>query len=322
MRRSALFPILIATLLVACSSTPGSGGQSTAQPADTVSVPAFDADRARSLIAEQCAFGPRVPGTDAHSRCGDWIEAQLRLYADTVITQTADLTTFDGTRLLARNFIAELNPQAEQRVLLVAHWDCRPWADKDPDPAKRRQPVMGANDGASGVAVILEALRCLKSRQRLSVGIDILLTDVEDWGKSDDDSSWALGTQYWAAHQHRDNYRPVHAILLDMVGGEATVFAPEHFSMQAAPATMQAFWEQGIKVNPIVFTRGQGTAVTDDHIPLQRAGIRCIDVIGTNADSPIDFLPQWHTTDDTLDHISTTTLAAVGQALLLFLYSL
>lgn len=321
MKRPILLSAMLTILLVACSSKPGAEAASVAEPTDTIAAPAFNADSARALIAEQCAFGPRVPGTEAHRRCGDWIETQLRRYADTVMVQTAELTTFDGTRLQARNFIAELNPQAEQRVLLVAHWDCRPWADKDPDPAKRQQPVMGANDGASGVAVIIEALKSM-SAMRPNVGIDVLLTDVEDWGESNDDSSWALGTQYWAAHQHRDNYRPIHAILLDMVGGEASVFAPEHFSLQAAPATVRLFWEHGRQVNPTIFTLERGTAVTDDHVPLQRAGIRCIDVIGTRADAPYDFVPQWHTTADTLDHISTATLAAVGQALLNFLYSL
>lgn len=321
MKRPILLSAMLTILLVACSSKPGAEAASVAEPTDTIAAPAFNADSARALIAEQCAFGPRVPGTEAHRRCGDRIETLLRQYADTVMVQTAELTTFDGTRLQARNFIAELNPRAEQRVLLVAHWDCRPWADKDPDPAKRQLPVMGANDGASGVAVIIEVLRCLAAA-RPHIGIDVLLTDVEDWGESNDDSSWALGTQYWAAHQHRDNYRPIHAILLDMVGGEASVFAPEHFSLQAAPATVRLFWEHGRQVNPAIFTLERGTAVTDDHVPLQRAGIRCIDVIGTRADAPYDFVPQWHTTADTLDHISTATLAAVGQALLLFLYSL
>ena len=143
----------------------------------------FCADSARAFVVEQCAFGPRVPGSEAHRLCGDYLAGKLRQYGASVIEQRMSLTTFDGTMIPARNIIGEYNPDASRRLLLLAHWDCRPWADNDPDPARRRDPVPGANDGASGVAVLLEVARQLAAAKP-SIGVDILLVDAEDWGDS------------------------------------------------------------------------------------------------------------------------------------------
>ena len=179
-------------LLGGCSST--SKSEKNAQDTDTVAKApvSFNADSAYAFVQRQCDFGPRVPGTDAHRRCGDYLANTLRRYGTTVIEQTGKVTTFDGVDLQLRNIIAQINADAENRILLLAHWDCRPWADKDPDPAKRRTPVMGANDAASGVAVLLEMARAMQGKQP-NVGVDIMLVDIEDWGDDEggNDDSWA-----------------------------------------------------------------------------------------------------------------------------------
>ena len=147
-------------------------------------------------VETQVNFGPRVPGTDAHRLCGDWLAGKLKSFGADVTEQKSTLTTFDGTRIPMRNIFARVNPNAEKRILLLAHWDCRPWADHDRDPAKRKNPVDGANDGASGTAVILELARVF-SQESNEAGIDILFCDAEDWGEESNDDSWALGARYF-----------------------------------------------------------------------------------------------------------------------------
>ena len=186
--------------LAGCSSRTKQGAETQAAAVEAkAAVPEveFDADSAYARVVEQCAFGPRVPGSEAHRRCGDYLAGRLRSYGAAVTEQRMTLTTFDGTEINCRNIIGEYNPDASKRLLLLAHWDCRPWADNDPDPARRREPVPGANDGASGVAVLLEVARQL-SVNAPKIGVDILLTDAEDWGDSGagNEDTWALGTQY------------------------------------------------------------------------------------------------------------------------------
>lgn len=283
------------------------------QPAVT-----FDADSAYAFVARQCAFGERVPNTAAHTACGDWLAAKLRGYGASVTEQRADLRAFDGTVLHARNIMAEFYPEKERRVLLVAHWDCRPWADSDPDEANRRRPVMGANDGASGVGVLLEMARLLHDNEP-TVGIDILLVDAEDWGDDGADSpdSWALGTQHWVRTPHRADYpKPDYGILLDMVGNPDAQFLREFFSVRFAPDVVNRVWATANRLGyGKYFVNSDGGAVTDDHVPVNSAEIPCIDIIDQRLDSPTGFCPQWHTVDDTMTHISRETLKAVGQTL-------
>ena len=293
--------------------------------AETSATPqvVFDADSAYSYVEKQCSFGERVPGTEAHRRCGDYLAAELRRHGAEVTEQRAILTAFDGTKIEARNIVGEYYPDKRQRVVLLAHWDCRPWADSDPDPWKRSQPVMGANDGASGVGVLLEIARVLSANEP-GMGIDILFTDVEDWGDSvgNNEESWALGTQYWVENPHRKGYRyPSFGILLDMVGDRNAKFLKEYFSVRSAGSVVAKLWQTAASLGyDNFFINTQGGAMTDDHVFLIRAGIPCVDIIDQRMDSETGFCPQWHTTADTMDRIDRSTLEAVGQTVVTMLF--
>lgn len=312
----------VAATLLACSCA----GTSQAVPAAdnaaeaAATTPQFDADSAYNYVAAQCAFGPRVPATPAHAQCATYLTQALSQWTDSVIVQEAPVTTFDGKHLTAKNIIAQVNPAADARILLVAHWDCRPWADQDPDPAKRKEPVMGANDAASGVGVLMEVARQLKANKP-AVGVDILLVDVEDWGDSDDEDSWALGTQYWAKHPHVAGYKPKYGILLDMVGARGARFAPEYYSYTNAPSVLQLVWSKARQAGYGSFFINEGSGgVTDDHVAINRAGIPCIDIIDMRMEGEHGFFDGWHTTHDTMDNIDRATLKAVGQTLLNVIY--
>ena len=279
----------------------------------------FNADSAYSYLARQVNFGPRVPNTEAHRNTGNGLIAELRRHGAEVTEQKMNLKAFDGTDLDARNIFAQFNPGEKERILLLAHWDSRPWADKDPDSSKRMLPVDGANDGASGVAVLLEIARQL-SISGINKGIDILFVDAEDWGTDGDDTSWALGTRYFAENPPLKGYSPQYAILLDMVGGEGATFCREYFSERSAPQLAEQMWQTAARLGygDIFFNR-MGTAVMDDHVELIKAGIPAIDIIEYHPESPSGFNPRWHTSSDNLEGISRNTLKAVGSTLLQFL---
>ena len=274
-------------------------------PSATSAASAFDGQRAYRDLVRQCEFGPRVPGTKAHAECKMWLIAQLadcagadnmtlHLASPRVGGKTLDLTSIE----------AVLNPSGRGHVLLCAHWDSRPHADRDPDPAKRRQPLLGANDGASGVAVLLEIARVLKAHPPKQK-VTIVLYDGEDYGT--DVKSMLLGSRAYAA-----NYRkppPDWAVLLDMVGDKDLWLLPEMHSERRAPQVVDRVWSAAMRVGSSAFTRGLGPAVMDDHIPLLDKGIPCIDII--------DFdYPYWHTTADTPDKCSAASLEQVGRAVL------
>lgn len=310
-----LLYIMIAALMTACGSTGASSGGSIGT--DTVDAAVsrkatFDADGAYALTRQQCEFGPRVPGTTAHDRCAEWLITTLRTSCDTVLVQNAMVQSARSGRIEVRNIIGVINPDATQRLLLLAHWDTRPWADSDPDPANHGKPVMGANDGASGVGVLLQLARQLKA-DGTTLGIDILLVDAEDMGIDDNEESWALGTQYWASHPHVEGYKALFGILLDMVGSAHATFPREYYSMQFASGFGDLVWRNAAGSH---FINAQGGAVTDDHVFVNRSGIPCIDIIDMRSDSPTGFCPEWHTTSDTMDAISAATLGEVGQTLL------
>lgn len=298
--------------LAACGAKTASGNGGDVQSQIKAEVQ-FNADSAYSFVAQQCQFGPRVPGTEAHSKCGDWIKGKLKSYCNQVIEQNPTLTTFDGHKFTGRNFVGVFNPKAEQRLLFVAHWDCRPWADNDPDSTKRKEPVMGANDGASGVAVLLEVARLFRDKQP-KIGIDILFTDLEDWGTEQKEDSWALGTQYWVRNPHVNGYHPMYGVLLDMVGASGATFQQEIISLQMAGPIVNEVWNTAILSGYTNFFKTtQGGAVTDDHLYINKAGIACIDVIDLRQGTESGFFNGWHTTHDTIDQIDRATLKAVGQ---------
>ncbi len=284
----------------------------------------FDADSAWAFTEKQCSFGPRTMNSEAHDECGKWIEEKFAEYGLEVDTQRAKLTAWDGTTLSATNIIARLEPSKEQRILICAHWDSRAWADNDENEKNHHTPIMAANDGASGVGVMIELARVV-SRDSLSVGVDFVCFDAEDYGvpqwAEDEDyegDSWALGAQYWAEQYAKSDEKAKYefGILLDMVGGEGARFYKERMSEKFAPRVLKRVWQAAHSAGyGSVFPMSVGSYVNDDHLPVNEvAGIPCIDIIPYYPDCPqSSFGPTWHTVDDTMDHISKSTLKAVGQ---------
>ena len=305
------------TLLLSCGAGKKTAStQETDQLSETTErdgLLKFSPDSAYAYVERQVAFGPRVPGSEAHRRCGDWLTSTLKGFGADVSQQTATLTAFDGTTIPMRNIFARLNPSAEKRILLLAHWDCRPWADHDPDPEKRSQPVDGANDGASGTGVLLELARVLAGDDS-GTGVDILLCDAEDWGEESNDESWALGARHFAANLPDDGYAPSAAILLDMVGAHGATFMREYFSQLANPALADEIWSTAKSLGlESMFVNRMGSAVNDDHVELIKAGIPAIDIIDYREGS--GFYDGWHTSADNMDAISKETLGAVGRVI-------
>jgi hypothetical protein len=264
----------------------------------------FNGQTAFGYIQQQMAFGPRVPNTPGHQRTGDWLEEQLRQRADTVIVQAFTAHTSGGTSLRLRNFFARFRPQATERVLFLAHWDTRPKADKSPNLGQQQLPVPGANDGASGVAVLLGVADALKARAP-NLGVDLLFVDGEDWGDFADSTETLLGSRYFAAHLPA-GYTTLFAVLFDMVGDKDLQILQEGHSVARAPEVVQRVWDTAKRLGyGQVFVSSVGEALTDDHVPLQQAGIRAIDVV--------DFtFPYHHTTEDTIDKVSAASLQIVG----------
>ena len=330
MNRITLFNFLIFSLfIVSCGNLRKQTATSDSVAAQPVG-PAFSADSAYQFCQRQCDFGPRTMNSEAHDLCGQWIAAQFARYGLTVTEQKATLRGYDGTPLKSTNIIASYKPGQNDRILVCAHWDSRPWADNDPDEANHRKPVMAANDGASGVAVMLELARLL-SIDSLQLGIDFVCFDAEDWGipqwsdAPDSGDSWALGAQHWAANIDRKTAKTYRfGILLDMVGGQGAQFYQEAMSVQYASSVVDKVWNAAHVIGfGSMFPRQIGGGITDDHIPVNKvAKIPCIDVIPYYPDcEQSSFGPTWHTIHDDMDHIEKTTLQAVGQTIVQVLFS-
>ena len=293
--------------------------------------PTFNADSALAFCEVQCDFGPRIMNSEAHEKCGKWIVEKFRQFGCEVETQKADLKGYDGTILKNTNIIAHYNPKATTRILLCAHWDSRPWADNDPDSANWRKPVMAANDGASGVGVMLEIARLVQADKKLNaqIGVDFVCFDAEDWGTpqwadvQDQGDSWALGAQYWSENKSAD-YQPRYGILLDMVGGQGAQFYREGMSMQYASSIVKKVWRAARQAGyGSFFPNSDGGMITDDHIPVnQKAKIPTIDIIPYYPDcQQSSFGPTWHTVSDDMAHLDKNTLKAVGQTIIQVLYT-
>ena len=319
--------LVVAALLTAATLSTGCS-EKTKNAVSTdnfvVSVPTFSADSAYHYVAAQCAFGPRIPGSDAHSACGDWLAGELRRRGAVVVEQRAELKRWDGS-VPARNIIGQFAPEKRRRVLLCSHWDSRPWADNDSREENRYTPIDGANDGASGVGVLLEIARHLQ-QQQTEVGIDILFFDAEDGGVHQDvgasvADTWCLGSQYWARHPHADGYMARYGILLDMVGGKDARFCQEQMSVRYAKSIVDKVWSTAHAIGfGTYFPYRPGSYVTDDHLPINEGQrIPCIDIIPY--DEIDGFGPTWHTVDDNIAHIDPATLRAVGQTVMQVIYT-
>lgn len=325
-RRSTL--ILLGLLSsVACAdekpTAPPSPQNSGTEIAPRVAAPPFNADTAYGYIAQQLAFGPRVPNTPAHTQTAAWLSKTLQAFGAQVVVQQAPVKHYSGQILNIKNIIASYNPQASKRILLSAHWDTRPLADEDPNESRREQPIPGANDGGSGVGVLLEIARQLGQKQP-NVGVDIFLWDAEDWGDPNgDETTWALGAQHWAKNPHKAGYSAAYGIHLDMVGGKNAQFFQEPHSLQYAGNIVEKVWRQAQQLgygNYFLFQ--QGRAVLDDHYFINTiAKIPTINIIDTRLAGDDLFFSHWHTHGDDLDKIDKTTLRAVGETVLAVLYN-
>jgi glutaminyl-peptide cyclotransferase len=320
--------LLVLVLLVLVTGCTSCGGGGTVNP---VVAPDFDRVRAFADLEQQCSFGPRVPGSTAHQQCLDWLKTQFP-GADKVVSQAYTLATpfggpYDFTNVLA--LYGQAQPGTP--LLLCAHWDCRPQADEDPDPANRTKPVPGANDGASGVAVLLEIARLLNGNAPPRPVV-LALLDAEDSGKEGvagyDYEGFCLGTEYLAKHWPVDLPKPDAGVLLDLVGGDNIAnprlpprfggndyldFPIEQYSWQANPGLVRTLWAIAARRGHQAFKNQTGMSVIDDHLPLIAAGIPTVDII--------DFPPpEWHTVDDTPEHCSADSLYQVGDTLVQYIY--
>ena len=316
---------ILSIILIGCSSEP-KVKKKTVQT--IIEVPSFNADSAFNFIADQVAFGPRVPNTPGHIACADYLIEKLNSYCDTVIVQEAQLTAFDGNVLNSKNIIASFKPLRAKRIMLCAHWDTRPFADQDTE--NKNVAIDGANDGGSGVGVLLEIARQF-SLNKPDIGVDIILFDAEDYGQpsvSDYprmEHSYCLGSQYWATHLHKSNYFAKYGILLDMVGGKNAVFTQELASTTFAPQVVKKVWNTAAKLGyGNTFQFQKTNLIIDDHLyinNLAQGRVPTIDIIEYNPATESHFYEHWHTHQDKLENIDKTTLKAVGQTVLHVVYN-
>ena len=296
---------------------------------------AFSADSAYTYIAQQLAFGPRVPGTEAHEACGDWLVSELARHGTQVKSQYGTMTNYAGKAQDIRNIVAILEGNTPHAILLCAHWDCRPWSDEEERYEDRFEPVMGANDGASGVGVILEMVRQMairKSKGEFVPTVQVVFFDCEDMGTpahftgSQRDHTWCLGSQWWAKEYKQSNVEcqmstlnSQYGVLLDMVGDPSATFPREYFSMQYAGGYVEQLWRTAQRLGYGRYFVQQATyyPITDDHYYVNTiAGIPCVDVIDYKMNTETGFAHWWHTQHDDIQNINKQTLQAVGETVL------
>lgn len=319
------FALIVCFLTIQCKPDP-KPAKNNGKDVTKVEVvaPDFSSDNAYNFIQKQVDFGPRVPGTEAHKACADWLAAQLDSFGAKVHVQTGQVTRYDGKQLPMYNIIGSYNPEAKKRLLLCAHWDTRHVADQDVE--HKDLPIQGANDGGSGVGALLEVARQLQIKAP-SVGVDIIFFDVEDQGQPDyvtpfKRDTYCLGSQYWAKNPHIPGYTAQNGILLDMMGAKDAIFTLEGTSMQFAPEFMRSVWDKAIQLNHSKYFHYNRTApITDDHLYINvLAGIPTIDIIQNDKNTRSGFGAYWHTHDDTMDVIDKATLQAVGETVLAVVY--
>lgn len=322
--------VMIISVLMALMACGGRKQAQTAQHPENHDITAPvkpSADSLYALVEAQTALGPRTPGSDGNRRCRKLItDAMHRYGADTVIVHNTTVDICDGTTAEAANIMGRFNTSASRRVLLLAHYDTRPWADNDPDPANHTRPLPGANDGASGVAALIEIAR-LMAAQAPAVGVDLLFVDAEDSGcngNADSEDSWCLGTQKWTQEMpYGSDSRPIFGILLDMVGGRDARFHREYISDLHARQVVDLVWDTAARSGLASrFVDEPGGAVTDDHLYINRAGIPCIDIIENKHPQTGTFNPTWHTMADDLPAIDPKTMADVVTVVANTIYSL
>lgn len=331
---------MLTGLLTGCngeapSSTEATTPQKPTAPAPLPkNVPAFSPDSAYAYTQRQVAFGPRVPNSASHRACGDWLVATLKRFGATVETQEFQQMAFDGKQLQLRNIIGQVRPGAPKRILLAAHWDTRPFADKD--PVRKNAPFDGANDGAAPVGQLLEIVRLLADSAAVDpgVGIDVVLFDGEDYGHDQTSQaeltnmlegrgqdSWCLGSQYWAKNRRPAGPRPLFGILLDMTGAKGARFSREEQSRILAAAPLALVWRVGQQLGyGAYFLNLDSPGITDDHVYVNQSGIPTLDIIDHLPYGEEYFPAYHHATTDNMSLIDRATLLAVGQTVLTTLF--
>ncbi len=322
MHRVSIF-IFIAIGFICCfTSCENEPSNDINAPAAFKKAPTFNEDNAFALIEKQLSFGPRVPGTNAQEQCAQFIIDEIGKSVDTVFVQRTTVTQpISNNTYKCINIVGSYNPNALYRVLILAHWDSRPWADKDDE--RQDEAILAADDGASGVAVMLEMANAIKNGgvELKDVGVDFLFVDVEDAGKTEWTAlSYSLGTQHWVKNLHVPNYKANYGICLDMVGAVGARFPLEAISQQYAGDVQRKVWDIANRLGySNYFVYDQAGAITDDHAVVNaETGIPTIDIINLQANN--DFGSYHHTHDDDIDIIDKNTLKAVGQSVLQVLY--
>jgi len=316
--KNLIVGILSIMLIVGCKSDPA---KAPAKP--RVQIPAFNKDAAFAFVEKQCAFGPRVPGTAAHKECKEWMISEFQSMGAKVHSQDFTSTLYTGEQVPGSNIIAQFNPEKQRRIFLSAHWDSRRVGENDKDEAKKSMPIDGADDGASGVGVIMQIAKTIQENP-IDLGVDVVLFDVEDQGQreSQERESWCLGSQYWAKNLYPSSYKPEYGILLDMVGAKNPRFAKDQVSRRYAPKVQEKIWNLAKNMGySDKFVDELGGNLTDDHYFVNViAGIPMIDIINQVKGSSHGFGPHWHTHDDNINIIDKNSLRVVGQVVLATLY--
>lgn len=315
--------LLVLMLMVGCGTSGKPASAESQSHKQSLDVVTFSQDSCMKHLKAQVDFGPRVPGSAAHKHAAAYLENALKGYGATVTVQTSSTVTSRGNKIPVYNIFGQYNADCKTRILLLAHWDTRPWADEDPNPDNHSKPIDGANDGASGVAVLLEIARLVNLCPPENVGVDILFVDAEDSGDEGDDESWCLGTRLWVKQMpYSGDNRPQYAILLDMVGGRDARFHREFISDYYARSVVDRVWSMAnVSGYSSRFINETGNAITDDHLPLIRAGIPTVDIIENKNQYTGSFNPTWHTLQDNVANIDPQTLRVVGQVVANCIYN-
>jgi len=313
-----LLPILFSCLLLTgcANEKPKPVNEESRSKNLAQTVPTFDGKNAFEYLTKQTDFGSRSPGSIAHSNCLAYLQSEMQKYAEAVNLQPFTHIGYDGKNITMSNIISSFNIKSTTRILLLAHWDSRPRAEQDKDQKKQNNAVLGANDGASGVAVLLEIARHMKS-QPPSIGVDILFTDGEDYGKEGDLNNYFLGARYFA-NNLPPGFKPAFGILLDMIGDSQLEIRKERFSLKYAPDVVDIVWSTAKSLGVDQFSDNVQGYVEDDHLSLNESGIKTIDLIDFNY--PDESNRYWHTTKDTPDKCSSESLEAVGKVLMYVIY--
>ena len=331
MRIKPLLYIILSISVLSCGEDPVKKKVVVSPPKNNakpkIERPTFDIDSAYLYVKQQVDFGPRFPNNEAHGKCAIFLKEKLASFGWNTQIQTGKTTTFNGKNITIKNIIGEYLPEEKDRVLLFAHWDSRPFADQDLKDMTK--PILGANDGASGVGVLLEVARQISIKQP-KIGVDIIFFDAEDYGQptsgmviENNSETWCLGSQYWAKNPHKPNYTANYGILLDMVGSTNAYFTYESISVKYAPQVLQKVWSNASKLgysNHFVPKETYFVGVDDHQFVNEIAKIPSIDIIHHDRMSG-NFHPTWHTHNDNMDVINKSTLGAVGETLLFTIFS-